>query len=138
MGRPLQIDQPAAAAVIEATGKGMPRVHAAAVANITPATVWNWMSKGRKQQSGPYRLFFEAMKKAEADFIQRNLEAIEAAGKDSWQAMAWLLERRHPEQFGPQRQEVAWLRKQVTELAKLAEAAHGKAPAAGTTDQAGA
>jgi hypothetical protein len=138
MGRPLQIDQKAAAAVIEATGKGVPRGHAADLAGLERTTVWRWMTKGRKQADGPYRIFFNAMKKAEADFIQRNLEKIETAGADSWQAMAWLLERRHPEQFGPQRQEVAMLRKQVQEMLRLVEGRNGKASAGGAGHTPGA
>ena len=37
---------------------------------------------------------------ADATFIKRSLALISAHGRQNWQALAWLLERRHPELFG--------------------------------------
>lgn len=40
-----------------------------------------------------------AEKKGDATFIEKNMLLIQVAAADSWQAAAWLLERRHPGQF---------------------------------------
>jgi len=44
--------------------------------------------------------FEERMKRAESDFEIFNLSNIQQAGKKSWHASAWILERVHPERFG--------------------------------------
>lgn len=40
-----------------------------------------------------------AHQKARAEFIQKNLQRMDAHAGETWQAAAWLLERRAPEQF---------------------------------------
>ena len=45
--------------------------------------------------------FFEAVKKAEGEAAEKWLDLIEkSAGSGNWQAAAWKLERRYPEQYG--------------------------------------
>jgi hypothetical protein len=47
-----------------------------------------------------YLQFMQSIKRAEADAMRRNVAIIQAAAKKSWQAAAWYLERRDPEEFG--------------------------------------
>ena len=55
------------------------------------------MTKCRK---GVYFEFFEAIKKAEAQAEARNVAVIQTAARDSWQAAAWWLERKYPQEWG--------------------------------------
>ncbi len=73
----------------------------AALANgICEATLINWMNKGRKQKSGKYFEFFEAIKKAKAEAEARNVLIIQKAAEKNWQAAAWWLERTNPDKWG--------------------------------------
>lgn len=67
---------------------------------ISEQTYINWMEWGEKSRKGLYFVFFEAVKKAEAQAIARNVAVIQAATKDNWQAAAWWLERKHPQDWG--------------------------------------
>lgn len=51
--------------------------------------------------------FYNKVKQAEGDFETRNLELIQAKATDSWQAAAWLLERRRQQEYVI-RQDSAW------------------------------
>ncbi len=44
--------------------------------------------------------FAKRLKRAESDFEVIHLSNIQQAGKKSWNASAWMLERVHPERFG--------------------------------------
>ena len=51
--------------------------------------------------------FYNKVKQAEGDFETHNLELIQAKATDSWQAAAWLLERRRQQEYVI-RQDSAW------------------------------
>jgi len=94
-------------AVCKALLSGMPRYAACCVAGLPMASFYNYMKKGQEaKDSGdatPYSRgvveIVDAIEKAEAQAIQRNIAHIQIAAKTSWQAAAWWLERRYPEQF---------------------------------------
>lgn len=49
----------------------------------------------------PYLQFMQAIKEAEGHAVTRWLEQIDAAAEaGSWQAAAWMLERRYPQEYG--------------------------------------
>lgn len=73
---------------------------AAEAAGVSRQTVWNWKEKGEKALTGKYRDFFDALKKAEAEAVQRNVALIQIAAETQWTAAAWWLERKHPNDFG--------------------------------------
>ena len=76
-----------------------------------------WMARGKQERRGPFRDFWDALKKAEAELVIELVERINAAAaRGTWQAAAWTLERRHPEQFSTHANELAALRKEVVEL----------------------
>jgi len=69
---------------------------AAEYAGISRSTLYNWMEKGKEQNSGQYRTFLDSIKTAEARGAIANLAMIESAAKaGDWKAAAWRLERRH-------------------------------------------
>jgi hypothetical protein len=85
-------------AICEALELGTPRTHAAAAAGIDDSTFYDWLKH--------FPHFSNAVKAAEARCIQTRLERIRTAGQSgSWQADAWVLERRFSNEFGKTVQE---------------------------------
>lgn len=78
-------------ALCEAITLGLSQKRACEACGVSTETFRTWM------HSRPE--FFVATKKAEGEFITRNLATIAAARVKSWQAAAWLLERRFPREF---------------------------------------
>ncbi len=73
---------------------GNTRRTSAIAGGISEETFYVWM-KSKSE-------FSESVKKAEAEAEARNVAIINQAGKTSWQASAWWLERRRKEDFGKQ------------------------------------
>ena len=75
------------------------------VLGISSVTWYEWMRQGEMDASKGINslkaYFFNSIKKAEATAIDRNLSIIQkAAMEGNWQASAWYLERKYPEQWG--------------------------------------
>lgn len=80
---------------------GMPLKFAAEAAGITEVTFYNWLKRGENESKGKFFEFAEHIKACKAKAVQLHLKLITKAATDgSWQASAWILERRHPEEFG--------------------------------------
>jgi len=80
---------------------GVPKKDSAQACGICEATYYNWIKRGEKAKSGIYLKFLESTKKAESESIARDVAIIEKAAQDGrWQASAWRLERRHPDNWG--------------------------------------
>lgn len=72
----------------------------AAYIGVAPQTLSTWIHHPRTKNQ---KEFAEAMKKTEADYKASLLAIIyNNAKKQSWQAAAWLLERKYPEEFARQ------------------------------------
>jgi len=74
--------------------------HACLAVGISERTYYNWIEWGEERQSGVYFQFMQAIKKAEAQAVARNVAVIQKAAIDTWQAAAWWLERTQYEHFG--------------------------------------
>ena len=97
--------------ILDALVNGNTVRNACLLAGISEAVFYQWKQKAeiaeQKLSSGnpltakEKRLldFFESVKAAEAEAIDRNVKFITIAARDSWQAAAWYLERRRPEDF---------------------------------------
>ena len=75
------------------------------ILGIDKGTWYEWMRQGEidanKGVNSLKAEFFNSIKKAEATAIDRNLSIIQkAAMEGNWQASAWYLERKYPEQWG--------------------------------------
>lgn len=77
--------------ICKAVSKGQTYRHACALVGITVGTLCHW--RNTKPE------FSEALRKADAKFITRNLALIEKGAKRNWFAAAWLLERKFPQDF---------------------------------------
>ena len=111
--------------IVDSIAAGVPRATAAQRAGISDRCLYKWHAKGRKGGKGNEELvqLFQAIKKAEADAVARNVALVQKAAAKSWQAAAWWLERRYPEEFGANRRELAELRRRLDELEKSDAAA---------------
>lgn len=93
VGRPTKYTPEIIDKVISAIALGAPFTHACNYAGVSFETFNEW----RKQ----YPEFSEQVKTAEGRAVEGWLSKIEKAASDgNWQAAAWKLERRYPEDFG--------------------------------------
>jgi len=74
--------------------------HVAQALGIAEETWYRWLREGERAKSGLKRQFYEVVKKAEAEAVARNVALIQKAAQDTWQAAAWWLERKCPEEWG--------------------------------------
>ena len=129
-------------AVASAIEGGHTFTYAATLAGVNRKTFFEWRKRGRAaSKGGIYSDLNAALEIADAKFIQTSLARISAHGRVSWQAIAWLLERRHPELFGKCDR---WMNEQLRSLTEelrqiRAELANRQAPTAagnnGRTDK---
>ena len=76
-------------------------------AGIIPETFYQWQRKaeadegaGKTSRNSAYIKFINEFKKSKSKCQQRHLKTIQdASERGSWQASAWILERRFPETF---------------------------------------
>ena len=100
MGRPTKFDTEVADRICEAISLGNTWNLAARAGGVDPKTLREWKARGRAGEE-PYGPFLLRLKKAEAEATNEALRVIrDAAQAGTWQAAAWLLERRHPRSFG--------------------------------------
>lgn len=100
MARPTKLTEETQTKIITAIKLGMRFEDAASVAGIALSTFYDWKARGEKAKSGKFKQFSEALKKAEAEGEQMLLARIQKAGREQWQANAWILERRHRAKWG--------------------------------------
>ncbi len=102
MGRPSKLDSTRIARIADALRQGHARGTAAALAGISPSTMFGWMAIAESDNPPPaFSEFLERIKAAEAEAEDTLLAVIRDAAKGgTWQAAAWILERRHSDRWG--------------------------------------
>ncbi len=85
--------------VVKALQLGLTYEHAAAFAGIDKATLYRWMARGRRDaengEESIFREFNDALKESEGlAAAQCMARIVKAAEGGTWQASAWILERR--------------------------------------------
>lgn len=118
-GRPSKLTPEVSKAICDALRVGATHRMAADYAGVDPATFQRWLADPRAQ----FREFRESVKRAEAKGDIAALAVIQkAADGGQWQAAAWRLERRHPDEFG-RRQVVAVARADAPDVDAMEAAA---------------
>jgi hypothetical protein len=100
MGRPTKLTLEAQQRIVQAIKVGATYELAAQYGGVSYNTFNEWMKKGDAAKSGKYREFHEAIKAAEGDAAIKWLAMIDKAAVETWQAAAWKLERRYPQNYG--------------------------------------
>jgi hypothetical protein len=68
------------------------------IVGIGTATYYEWMKRGRIEESSVFSKFLDSIKKAEAEGEGALVLGIRK--DESWQSKAWLLERKYPDRWG--------------------------------------
>ena len=100
VGRPSTLTPEVQAKIVEAVKAGNYKHVAAAYAGVPRGTFFQWMDRGRRQKTGRYKDFYDAITEAEAIAESNNVVTIALASKNDWKASAWLLERSKRTRWG--------------------------------------
>lgn len=98
-GRKTKLNKKLQDRVYEALRGGNTRRVAALVAGIDESTFYAWINRGEAGEA-PFAEFLKTVKAAEAEAEEESLLQIKTAARDSWQAAAWYLERKRPDDWG--------------------------------------
>lgn len=98
MGRPTSLDDTTKVRILAAVEAGCGRRTAAQAAGVDRSTLMRWLAAGRDGVE-PFAAFEAEVRAAEARCELANVATIQAASARTWQAAAWLLERKHPERW---------------------------------------
>ncbi|HEY8768006.1 MAG TPA: hypothetical protein VIP09_12230 [Dehalococcoidia bacterium] len=99
-GRPSKLTPDVQGRVLAAISAGNTRATAAAYARVGLSTLMAWLARGEKATRGQYREFLDAVKNAEAAAVVTSVALVRQAASEHWQAAAWWLERRYPDEWG--------------------------------------
>jgi len=96
MSRRTKLTQQVTDRFVQALKMSMTIDLAAKYAGITSSTFYNWIERGNREGEGAYFDFMETVNKAIAESALINMAIIQKAAKGgTWQASAWIMERRH-------------------------------------------
>lgn len=104
MARPSKLDDLTARRIVDAVAKGLPRDTAAKLARIHPSTLFEWLARGRAGDA-EYTEFADRVREAESKGEDEIVGLLRNHAKGSWQACAWLLERRNPQAWAARKVE---------------------------------
>ena len=109
VGRQTSLTPEMQALVCQAIRSGNTARTSVAFAGIPEKTFYYWLERGREggKANERYVQFMQAVEKARADAVVRNVAIIQKKASETWQAAAWWLERRHPKD---------WARTEKTQL----------------------
>jgi len=100
VGRPSKLTESRMEKLIEALRSGNYRIDACRAAGIHYNTLLAWEKKGESESSGEYVEFLDALWRAEAEAVIKNVDVITKAAQDGdWRAAAWFLEHKYPDKW---------------------------------------
>lgn len=106
-GRPSLLTPERETRLLARIAEGLPLRQAANLAGMSYETLNRWRIQGEAKGAKPeFRHFWQSLRKAQALAMERLVSRIQKAARKDWKAAAWLLERRHADEFArPQRME---------------------------------
>ncbi len=111
-------------AIVSGAERGVPLEVSARAVGVSSGAVREWLRRGEGRDDRPvteeFATFAQCYRKAEEAFVTKAIAGIESAGADSWQALAWLLERRFPDLFSTRVRET--VKAEIDALYELLEA----------------
>lgn len=104
MARPLKLNETIKDALIKCIRAGLSYKRAADFCGISEQSFIDYRRQGQRDSEAERKSIcselFEGIKKAEAEAILLRLKNIQDASKEHWQASAWFLERKYPDEWG--------------------------------------
>ena len=103
MGRKTKLTPELIEQAVKLIEAGNYQIHVAQALGISKETWFRWLREGEQSEdeNGLKKQFYDSVKKAEAKAVARNVALIQRAAQEgNWQAAAWWLERRYPEEWG--------------------------------------
>ena len=100
MSRPTKLRADLQESFLDGLKLGLTHKLAAQRAGLGESTYYSWIAKGREAKSGLYREFLDEVMRVEGEAAGELLTQIGQHSKDDWRAAAWILERRHPDDYG--------------------------------------
>jgi transposase len=79
---------------------GNSRRNACDAIGFSESTLYLWLQRAEKEPGSEFSEFSESLKKAEAAAERAAVAVIRSAMTEHWQAAAWFLERKFPENWG--------------------------------------
>lgn len=99
IGRPTKCTPKAIARIAKVLALGGTINSACRAGGIDTASYYSWLRRGEEGEE-PFVGFLHAVKESQAVAEHKALSVINEAMLDQWQAAAWLLERRYPDDYG--------------------------------------
>ena len=93
MALPKLLDELVARRIVDAVRAGASRAAAAEAARVGRTTLFRWLKDGAAGAE-PYASFTAKVREAEGELEKELVTIIKGHSADSWQAAAWLLERK--------------------------------------------
>ena len=110
--------------IVKALRAGNSRRDSALYAGVSETTFYSWMARGREGEP-LFAEFLEAVEKAEAQSVVRNVAIIQRAAEETWQAAAWWLERKRPDDWGRrQRMDIGADKEELEVIVKIGGKRH--------------
>lgn len=104
MGRKVRLNEEVTKKICDFIKAGNFEYIAARLSGISEQTLLLWKNTGKEQiEEGKdtiYTRLYEKMQEANAFAMAYHVQNVREAGKKSWQASAWYLERKYPDEFG--------------------------------------
>jgi hypothetical protein len=97
-GRKTKLDQQTADRLLAVLRAGGYDETACAAAQVSRQQFYEWLRRGRAGEA-LFAAFLADVERARAEGESRNVLLIAQQAQHTWQAAAWLLERRHPERW---------------------------------------
>ncbi len=66
---------------------------------IPRSVYYKWLTEGKKEDNEPFTSFRRRVMAAKANYLWSCVTSVKEAGEKSWQANAWLLERKDPQHY---------------------------------------
>ena len=105
------------AAIVQLLSDGVPKVHAAAVAGVSEATLHRWLNEDEQ--------FKSEVRAAESAAVALRVQRIGKAGEKDWRADSWYLERTQRATFGADAGKSGGLAVQINILRDVSDATEG-------------
>jgi hypothetical protein len=99
-GRPSKLTTAVCERILTNMRAGVSGEIAAQAEGVSRTTFYAWKAKGERQAQGIYRDFLDGVKRAEAEVELSCATIVCQAMPTTWQAAAWMLERRWPQRWG--------------------------------------